>query len=96
MSRKIVVKNTTTNKALVWRHIFIRKSLDSICHTLELELPPTERTGVHKHDKLEVRVPNPVMNDSEEAGGWRVTTVLVDEITAQVDGQNHSLTILVD
>jgi prophage tail gpP-like protein len=33
------------------------------------------------------------MKDSEEAGGRRVTTVLVDEITVQVDGTKHSLTI---
>jgi prophage tail gpP-like protein len=94
MSRKIVVKNVTTNKTVVWKHIFIRKSLDSICHTLDMEIPPTERTGVHKHDMLEIRVPNPVMKDSEEAGGRRVSTVLVDEITAYTDGATHSIRVL--
>ncbi|MDR1031030.1 MAG: hypothetical protein LBL76_09190 [Treponema sp.] len=93
MSR-IVVKDVTTNRVLVWRHLFIRKSLDSICHTLEVEIAPTERKWIHTHDKLEVRVPNPVMKDSEEAGGRRVTTVLVDEITAQVDGSTHRITVL--
>jgi prophage tail gpP-like protein len=34
------------------------------------------------------------MKDSEEEGGRRVTTVLVDEIRAQADGQNHRLTVL--
>jgi prophage tail gpP-like protein len=92
MSR-IVVKNVTTGKTLVWRHMLIRKSLDSICHTLELEISPTERELVHKHDRLEVRAPNPVMKDSEEAGGRRVTTVLVDEITAHVDESKYGITV---
>jgi prophage tail gpP-like protein len=93
MSR-IVVKNTTTGKTLVWRHLFIRKSLDSICHTLELAISPTDREKVHRHDKLEVRVPNPIMKDSEEAGGRRVATILIDEITAHVDGSTHGITIM--
>jgi prophage tail gpP-like protein len=34
------------------------------------------------------------MRDSEEEGGRRVTTVLVDEITAQADIQSHGLTVI--
>jgi prophage tail gpP-like protein len=91
MSR-IIVKNATTNMELLWRHINIKKSLDNICHTLELEVPSSERTKVHKHEKIEVRYENPHVKDS---GGKRlVTTVMVDEITASADVSKHSVLVM--
>jgi prophage tail gpP-like protein len=91
MSR-IIIKNASTGKELLWRHVNVRKSLDDICHTLELEIPASERTGVHKHDKIEVRYENPHIKDS---GGRRlVTTIRVDEITAGADVSRHSLTVI--
>ena len=92
MSR-VVVKNATTSALLVWRHLIIRKSLDDICHTLDLEIAPGERPKVHKHDKIEIRYANPVIKDSQEAGGRRVTTVLVDEISAGADSLKHGVTV---
>ena len=92
MSR-IVVKNATNGALLVWRRLVIRKSLDDICHTLELEIAPGERAKARKHDKLEVRYANPAIKDSREAGGRRVTTVLVDEISAGADGGKHGVTV---
>jgi prophage tail gpP-like protein len=91
MSR-IIVKNATSGRELLWRHIGIKKSLDDICHTLELEIPAGERTRVHKHEKIEVRYENPHVKDS---GGKRlVTTVLVDEIAAGADISKHSLLVM--
>jgi len=92
MSR-IAVKNATTGAELAWRHIVIRKSLDDICHTLDLEIAPSERDKVRRHDKIEVRCANPLVKDSQAAGGRRVTTVLVDEITGSADSQKHSISV---
>jgi prophage tail gpP-like protein len=91
MSR-IIVTNVTTGAELLWRHITIKKSLDNICHTLELEIPAGEGTKVRKHDKIEVRYKNSLVNDS--AGKRRVTTVMVDEITAGVDVSKYRVTVL--
>jgi hypothetical protein len=54
MSR-VIVNNAAAGKELLRRHIKIKKSLDNICHTLELEIPASERANVHKHGKIEVR-----------------------------------------
>ena len=91
MSR-IIVKNATSGKELLWRHIKIKKSLDNICHTLELEIPASERTKVHKHEKIEVRYENSFVRDS---GGKRlVTTVRIDEITASAEITKHSVMVI--
>jgi prophage tail gpP-like protein len=92
MSR-IVVKNATTGAELIWRHIIIKKSLDDICHTLEMEIAPCEREKVRRHNKIEVRYENPLVKDSQAAGGRRVTTVLVDEVTGSADSQKHGITV---
>ncbi|GMO45899.1 MAG: hypothetical protein Pg6C_07860 [Treponemataceae bacterium] len=93
MSR-IRLVNATLKKELVWRNLKIKKSLDDICHTLTAELDSGERLKVRRHDKLEVRYENPVMRDSASAGGRRVTTVLVDEITADADVSKHGVTVI--
>lgn len=91
MSR-IMLKNATTGKEIIWRRIVARKSLDDICHTLEAEIAPSERLNVHKHDKLELRYINKLVQDSN--GERRVTTVLIDEITAEADGAKHSIKVI--
>jgi prophage tail gpP-like protein len=89
---KIIVNNLTTGKELLWRSIKIRKSLDEICHTLELEIPPSERLKVGRHNRLEVRCVNNLVKDS--GGKRRVTTVLVDEVTSTADVNKHSLMVI--
>jgi prophage tail gpP-like protein len=91
MSR-IIVTNVTRGRELLWRSIKIRKSLDDICQTLELEIPKDERLNVGKHDKIDVRYENNLVKDSD--GRRRVTTVLVDEVTANVDITKHSIIVL--
>jgi prophage tail gpP-like protein len=91
MSR-IIIKNETSGRELLWRHIKIKKSLDDICHTLELEIPASERTKVRKHERIEVRYENSLVRDS---GGRRlVTSVLIDEITASADAKKHSVMVM--
>jgi prophage tail gpP-like protein len=84
--------NATGGTELLWRHIRIKKSLDDICHTLELEIPASERTKAHKHDKIEVRYENNLVRDS--GGRRRVTTVMIDEITASVDVSKNSVFVI--
>jgi prophage tail gpP-like protein len=91
MSR-LIISNATSGKELLWLHINIKKSLDDICHTLELEIPASERTKVHKHDKVEVRYENSLIKDS--GGKRRITTVMVDEITAGADTSRHSVLVM--
>jgi prophage tail gpP-like protein len=88
---KVIVRNLTTGSELLWRSIKIKKSLDEICHSLELEIPPSERLKVKRHHKLEVRCKNNLVKDSD--GERRVTTVLVDEVTSNADVTKHSLTV---
>ena len=89
MSR-IIVKNVTGGSELLWRHIKIKKSLDNICHTLELEIPASERTKVHKHDRITVRYVNSIVREPYGLA----TTVLIDEITASADVSKHSVMVI--
>jgi len=89
MSR-IIVKNVTGGRELLWRHIRIRKSLDDICHTLELEIPASERAKVRKHDEITVRYVNSIVREPHGL----VTTVLIDEITATADVEKHSVLVI--
>ena len=89
MSR-IIVKNATSGRELLWRHIKLNKSLDNICHTLELEIPASERTKVNRHDKITVRYTNSIVSEPHGL----VTTVLVDEITASADVSKHDVLVI--
>jgi prophage tail gpP-like protein len=89
---KIIVNNLTTGKELLWRTVKIRKSLDEICHSLELEIPPSERLKIKKHHRLEVFCKNKLINNPQ--GGLWVTTVLVDEITANADTGKNSFMVV--
>ncbi|MDR0322363.1 MAG: hypothetical protein LBI28_12750 [Treponema sp.] len=86
---KPFVRNATTGQELIWISIKVKRSLDEICHSLELGIPSSERLKVRKHHRLEVWCRNNLANVS-----WRVTTVLVDEITAGADTEKHSIMIV--
>jgi len=91
---KVIVENATAGRRgeLSWRRVKIRKSLDNICRTMELEIPSGERARVRKHDMIRVRLANPLITDS---GGRRlVTTVMVDEVAASVEPSGRGLTVL--
>jgi prophage tail gpP-like protein len=89
---KPIVRNVTTGSELLWRSIKIKKSLDEICHSLELEIPTSERLKVKRHNRLEVRCKNDLVKDS--GGERRVTTVLVDEVTSIADVTKNSLMVI--
>jgi len=89
---KVIVVNVSNGQEIMWRSIKIKKSLDEICHTLELEIPPIESSKLRKHNRLEVRCVNDLVRDS--GGKRRVTTVLIDEITENADITKHSLQVI--
>jgi prophage tail gpP-like protein len=93
---KIIVRAAQAGSAvlqdLIWRRIKVHKSLDEICHTLELELPYSEREKVHKHDKIRVCCFNANIKDHESLRF--VTTVLADEITSVTDTKQKTLMVL--
>jgi len=84
---------------LVWKRILVRKSLDEICHYLELEIPVSERSKIHKHDRLSVLFENPYIKDSvpnipHSYGKRLVTTVLVDELSDTTDTASKFITVV--
>ena len=91
MSR-IVVRNVTRGRELAWRRVKIRKSLDDICHTMELEIPAGERPNVQRHHLIRVDLESPFLTNS--AIGGLVATVRVDEVAASADATTLSTMVL--
>ena len=95
---KVIVKAAAPGEEfcqLVWRKIKVRKSLDEICHYMELELPVSERNKIHKHYRIEVRLHSEyVTPDDNPDGTKRVTTVMVDEITDTADTAQKGLLVI--
>jgi prophage tail gpP-like protein len=99
MSSKVIVQAAPSGgvafQELIWRKIKIRKSLDEICHYMELETPTSERHKIHKHDKIEVRYFNQYISESEQNDKKRrVTTIMVDEITDITDTDKKGLLVI--
>lgn len=99
MSSKVIVRAAPAGgggfQDLVWRKVKVRKSLDEICHSLELELPASERNKIHKHDKVEVRLHSPFVTPDDNADGTkRLTTVMVDEVTDVADTARRGLMVV--
>ena len=98
MSSKVLVRVRPAGggewAGLAWQKIRIRKSLDEICHSLEMELPAGERGKIHRHDTVEVRYDNRYISGAEANEQKRlVTTVLVDEATAAADTGTKNITV---
>ncbi len=78
-------------KEILWQSVTVRKSLDDICHSLELVLPVSQREKIHKHDTVRVYYANKHITDNQ--GIRPVTTILVDEIKDNID-TSKSVTVL--
>jgi prophage tail gpP-like protein len=99
MPSKVVIQAAPSGggvfQKLTWRKIKVRKSLDEICHYMELELPVSERHKIHKHDKIEVRLFSPYITLEENKDQTRrVTTIMADEITDSTDAAQKGLMII--
>jgi len=93
MSNKVIVTNTTNPRRaeLPWLRVKVRKSLDDICHTMELELPPSGRGMVRKHDRIQVHLENPLLSTY---GRHLVATIMVDEVVISADASSHGIVAL--
>ena len=82
-----------------WLHVLIRKSLDEICHYVEVEIPDAARACVHKHDTLQVRFLSRYITEGrgaydEKYGYHPVTTVSIDEIDEETEKDKKKVTVI--
>ncbi|MGL4987600.1 MAG: hypothetical protein ACRC5H_10780 [Treponemataceae bacterium] len=85
------IRVQVNGKDIIYENITIHKSLDEICHTIEVEVPSYERQKIKKHDRLQVLFTSPYLTDHD--GKRPVSTVLIDEICGNTE--NESKTIIV-
>lgn len=81
-----------------FRRVFVRKSLDEICHYAEIEIPESERALVHKHGIMQVRYLSKYITESRNAyegkyGYHPVTTVHIDEIDEETEKSTHGIIV---
>lgn len=81
-----------------WRRVMVRKSLDEICHYVEVEIPESERNLVHKHGIIQVRYLSRFITESRDAYGGRygfhpVTTVYIDEIDEETEKNSRGIIV---
>lgn len=77
---------------ILWQNITITKSLDEICHSVELILPISQRSFIHKHDKIIIQYENQYITTADKK--QLVTTVLVDEIQDTTNTREKTVSIL--
>lgn len=96
MSSKVIINvaepGSSSFRQLVWRKVIIRKSLDEICHYLEMTLPASEIGKINKHDRVTVRCTNPLFSNSNPDP--LVTTVMVDEVTSTADTSQKTIKVI--
>lgn len=85
-------------QAVIWSSLKIRKSLDEICHSVELEIPVSEKLKIHKHDKIIVWYLCKHITESSfdfvyRQKARRITTVMVDSIADSTDASSKSVTV---
>ncbi|WP_020613099.1 hypothetical protein [Sediminispirochaeta bajacaliforniensis] len=80
----VYVNNKRTN--LHWLSVYIRKSLDEICHYIEVELPTSERSKVEKHQHISVYYSNPMVKRN-------VTMGFIDDISLDNTARDEKLVV---
>ena len=81
-----------------WRRVMVRKSLDEICHYVEVEIPESERSLVHKHGIIQVRYLSRYITEGRDAyagkyGFHPVTTVYIDYIDEEAQKDTHGIVV---
>lgn len=96
----VAVWNSTTGKYvdIAWKSVKVKKSLDEICHAVEVEIPESMRSLVHKHGKIQVRVLSPYITEGRGSYGGRrgfhpVTTVYIDEVDEETQKDSHGIIV---
>lgn len=82
-----------------WKRVTVRKSLDEICHFAEVEIPESERSLVHKHGIMQIRVLSPYITENRDSYSGRygyhpVTTVYIDEIDSETEKASHGIVVV--
>lgn len=82
-----------------WKRVSVRKSLDEICHSAEVEIPESERSLVHKHGIMQIRVVSPFITEGRDSYGGRcgyhpVTTVYIDEIDEETEESSRGIIVI--
>lgn len=97
----VAVWNSKAHKYIdiSWKRVSVRKSLDEICHSVEVEIPESERRLVHKHGIIQVRVLSPYITEGRDSYSGRygfhpVTTVYIDEIDEETEKNSHGIIIV--
>lgn len=88
---KVALGGSKFFKEILWSSVTIKKSLDDICHSMELILPVSQRDRIHKHDTVRIYYENKHITDNEHLRP--VSTVLVDEIKDSV-ASSQTVTIV--
>ena len=78
-----------------YKRVTVRKSLDEICHYVEVELTDSELKYVHKHGTLQVRFVSKYITEGKAEylgryGYHPVTTVYIDEVSTTYEDNNWS------
>ena len=82
-----------------YKRVFIRKSLDEICHYVEVEITDTERKYVHKHGTLQVRLVSRYITEGRDSyaphyGYHPVTTIKIDEVNVSYEDDKRTVTAI--
>lgn len=85
--------------AIPYKRVHVRKSLDEICHSVEVEITDEELKYVHKHGTLQVRLVSRYITEGRAEytgrfGYHPVTTVYIDEVRREFeDDKKHIIAV---
>ena len=87
----VAVWNSSARKYInvSYRRVFVRKSLDEICHYVEVDVSKEERKFFHKHGIMQVRCLSQYITEGRDSydakyGFHPVTTVYIDDIDEEI------------
>lgn len=97
----VAVWNSSAKKYInvSWTRVMVRKSLDEICHYVEVDIPEAERANFHKHGIVQVRFLSQYITEGRDSYGGKygfhpVTTVYIDDIDEETDKEKHVITVI--
>ena len=102
MSEVVVAVWVASEKQYItipYKRVMVRKSLDEICHYVEVELTDSELKYVHKHGTLQVRLVSQYITEGKmeyvgRYGYHPVTTVYIDEVSTTYEDNKKTITAI--
>lgn len=89
--QRVTIINVTKNKTINFLSLNIRKSIDEICHYVDIKIPFSERIKINKHDKIKIMYYCEYFTKSKTRP---ITTLLVDEITTTINQSSKSVSVI--